>query len=61
MAAFAFGFNTVIQFQAGMVALSAVTDIAWLRAIGMNGLSILMAQTAGQPVKRHIGYVSPLI
>ena len=61
MAAFALQLCTIIQFLAGMVALSAVTHRARLRAIDMNGLGILMAQAAGRPVKGHIGYVGPLI
>jgi hypothetical protein len=61
MAAFALQLSTVIQFQAGMITLSAVAHCARLRAINMNGLGILMTQAAGRPVKRHIGNIRPLV
>jgi hypothetical protein len=61
MAAFAGCFSTVIQFQAGMIALSAVAHRAGFRAIDMNGLSTLMAQATGRPIRSHVGYIRQCI
>lgn len=55
MAALAFRFGTVVQFQAGMGAGPGVADRTWLRTVYMYPLGIGMAKAAGHPVQGHIG------
>ena len=57
MAALALRFGTVVQLQTGMVAGPGVAYVARLEAIGMNGLCISMAKTAGSPIQRHVGHI----
>jgi len=55
MAAFAFGLDTIIQFQAGMIARARMADVTRFRTIGMDCLGIRMAESTGRPVQRHVG------
>ena len=57
MAALALCFSAVIKFQTGVVAGSCVAYIAWLEAIGMDGLGVRMAETAGGPIQWHVSYI----
>ena len=57
MAALALRFGTVVQFQTGMVTGSCMAYVAWLKAIGMDGLGVRMAESAGSPVQGHVGNI----
>lgn len=57
MAALAHGFRAIIQLKTGMVAGPGMADDTGFRTTLMDGLGIHMAQTAGYPVKGHIGYI----